>query len=236
MNIKNIDFYEPEISAHFFGGIFLPQEGCLDSKNIFLALTNYFEKIKLPVFYNCGECTFTNQNEIYIPAFHETQKFDFVIDTRGLGAKKQQNILRGVRGETLRVYAPHVNITRQVRVQDTKLPLYILPRGDSIYSLGATCIESEEIKPIMVRSVLEMLSMARYVHEGFMESHILESSVQWRPAYLDNKPKIILRDNFLSVNGLYRHGIMCVPALSLLCADLLTKKTISDFREMIYES
>lgn len=223
---QDILHYEPEISKNFFHGIFLPKEGCLDTRSLFIALTNYFSRIKLPVFYNCGECILKTQNEICIPRFSpDSQKFDYIIDTRGLGAKTLENGLRGVRGETLRVFAPDVHISRQVRVFDTKLPLYVSPRGNSIYSLGATCIESEDTKSMTVRSVLEILSMARYVHEGFMESHILEMNVQWRPAYTNNLPKIIVKDSFMSINGLYRHGIMCAPALASICADLLTKKS-----------
>lgn len=207
--------YEPEISKNFPTGLFLPKEGCLDPKILFISLDNYFKKIDLPVFYNC---------EITIPHSRELKNIDFIIDTRGLGAKKLENNLRGVRGETIRVYAPQVKIDRLVRVVDEKLPLYIVPRGNCVYSLGATCIESEEAKPITVRSMLEILSMARYVHEGFMEAHIMETEVQWRPAYPDNKPKIILNKNFMSINGLYRHGIMCAPALAQMCADLIQKE------------
>ena len=208
-DMMDISQLELEISKNFFHGIFLPKEGCLDTRTLFVDLTNYFHKINLPAFYNCGEV--------------DVEKFDTVIDTRGLGAKTTQNNLRGVRGETLRVFAPDVNISRLIRVLDSKLPLYIVPRGDSVYTLGATCIESEDTKPITVRSTLEMLSMARYVHEGFMEASILETNVQFRPAYLDNKIKIKLKNNNLSVNGLYRHGIMCAPALATLCANLLTE-------------
>ena len=218
---EEIASYEPEISSHFPQGIYLPEEGCLYPKEIFIALTEYFEKNKIPVYYNCGPCKIKNQSEVHIPMYGDVyQKFDFVFDTRGLGAKTENNELRGVRGEIIDLYAPQVNISRCVRVCDSKFPLYILPRGNHHYSLGATFIECEENKPVTVRSVLELLSMARFVHEGFMEAQILKTSVQWRPAYVDNLIKIEATNHSMSVNGLFRHGILCAPAVALRAVDL----------------
>lgn len=225
---QKISQYENEVSHNFTSGIYFPREGCLDTKNIFAALTHHFSKIKLPVYYNCGECRIEKNNTVVIPLFGDApQKFDFVVDARGLGAKSPENSLRGVRGETLKVFAPQVNLNRLIRVIDSKFPLYIVPRGEQQYSLGATCIESENRGPITVRSTLEILSMARFVHEGFMESNILHTEVQWRPAYADNKPKIHQSAKFLSVNGLFRHGIMCAPALASLCCDFILGRKIS---------
>jgi glycine oxidase len=233
LSADNIEALEPEISSHFPSGVFLPEEGCLSSRDFFVATNKYFRAIGLSFHSLCGACDILpaskGKSVLFAPNVTPSkQTFDFIVDTRGLGAKTKENGLRGVRGETLDVLAPQVQLSRCVRVMDSKFPLYILPRGNGIYSLGATCLESEDEGPISVRTTLEILSMARFVHEGFMEGKILSSATQLRPAFPHNSPEIIMGKNHMRVNGLYRHGILCAPALAQLCAHLLAPKVHGD--------
>lgn len=213
---------EPELNANFPTGLFLSQEGCVDTRTVFVSLTKHFEKIGLSCVYECNDFSCEN--------------YDFIFDTRGLGAKNASLGLRGVRGETIRVQAPQVNLSRLIRVVDSKFPLYIVPRGEGIYTIGATCLESESHASISVRSLLEMFSMARFVHEGFMEATVLETAVQWRPAYGDNKPKMIQEKKSISINGLYRHGILCAPAFARWAVDIFHGNCPLAAKESYYEN
>jgi glycine oxidase len=65
-----------------------------------------------------------------------------VIDCRGLGAKPQWNALRGVRGEVIRVHAPEVSLRRPTRLVHPRYPIYIAPKPDHLFVIGATEIES----------------------------------------------------------------------------------------------
>ena len=42
-----------------------------------------------------------------------------------------------------------------------------------------------------------------------------------RPAFPDNRPRIIARKGYIYVNGLYRHGFLLAPALAELVADYI---------------
>lgn len=147
--------------------------------------------------------------------------FNLVADCRGLGAKQALPELRGVRGEVIEVHAPEVNITRMVRLMHPRYRLYLVPRADHHYVLGATQIESDDTSAISVRSALELLSALYAIHPAFAEARIVETRANCRPALLDNEPLIRLRDGVLEVNGLYRHGYLLAPALAEQAEQLL---------------
>ncbi|MBO6895846.1 MAG: FAD-dependent oxidoreductase [Shimia sp.] len=142
------------------------------------------------------------------------------IDCRGLSAREYLYDLRGVKGEMLIIRAPDVEITRPVRLLHPRIPLYIVPRGDGIYMLGATSIESEDSSRITARSMLELLSAAYALNPAFGEAEVLEIGVDLRPAFPDNLPRIRRLGRTIYANGLYRHGYLLAPALAKGVADL----------------
>jgi glycine oxidase len=79
--------------------------------------------------------------------------------------------------------------------------------------IGATSIESEDLSPISVRSMLELLSAAYSVHSGFAEARVLHAKIQLRPALSDHLPRLCHRPGLVRINGLYRHGYLLGPAL-----------------------
>jgi glycine oxidase len=140
---------------------------------------------------------------------------DWVFDCRGLGAHPEWSALRGVRGEVIRLHAPQVNLTRPTRLIHPRYPIYIAPKQDHVFVIGATEIESDDLSPASVRSTLELLSAAYTVHSGFAEARILEISTQARPTLPDNLPAVKSpRPRMLQINGLYRHGFLIAPAVA----------------------
>ena len=84
-----------------------------------------------------------------------------------------------------------------------------------MFVIGATEIETDDLSPASVRSVLELLSAAYAVHPGFGEGRILELCTQCRPTLPDNLPAVeAIAPRMLRINGLYRHGFMIAPALA----------------------
>ena len=144
---------------------------------------------------------------------------DLVIDCRGLGAKEDLPNLRGVRGERIVVKSRDVTLTRPVRLLHPRFPLYVVPWGDGLYMIGATVIESEETGAITLRSALDLLSAAYAVDPAFAEAEIVAQGAGARPAFPDNRPRIIARNGYIYVNGLYRNGFLLAPALAELVAD-----------------
>jgi glycine oxidase len=138
-----------------------------------------------------------------------------VIDCRGLAARDTEPSLRGVKGEMILIETSEVRLARPVRLIHPRWPLYVIPREDNLFMLGATSIEAEDFG-VSVRSALELLGASYAVHPAFAEARILEFGSGLRPAFPDNLPRISIRDRTLTVNGLYRHGFLIAPALAEL--------------------
>ena len=212
---------EPGVAERFTQGLYLPNEGQLDNRQLLEALLVELTLMKVPCHWN----------QAADPTQLRTQKngFDWVIDCRGLGAKaswgeagRASKDLRGVRGEVIRLHAPEVKLRRPTRLIHPRYPIYIAPKEDDVYVVGATEIESEDLSPMSVRSALELLSAVYTVHSGFAEARILEMATQCRPTLKDNLPEIAVdrklnQAGLMMINGLYRHGFMISPAI-LDCA------------------
>ena len=145
-----------------------------------------------------------------------------VIDCRGLSARDAMPGLRGVKGEMIVVETTEIALSRPVRLLHPRWPLYIVPRADHRFMIGATSIESED-RGVSVRSALELLSAAYTVHPAFGEARIVELGTGLRPAFADNCPRISIGDGTVAVNGLYRHGFLLAPALAELTAAFLLR-------------
>ncbi len=151
-----------------------------------------------------------------------------VIDCRGLAAQDALRDLRGVKGEMAVLRAPDIDLQRPVRLLHPRYPLYLVPRGDGVFMLGATQIESGERTRATLRSVTELFNAAYALHPAFGEAEILEIGVDARPAFPDNLPRIRRRGDTIHVNGLFRHGFLLAPALARMVADLLMQGTIPE--------
>ena len=205
---------EPNLSNRFNSGYHLPDEGQIDNRQLMAALLHELETQQVAIHWNTRVDLNTLHNEEAL-----------VIDCRGLGAKPNWPDIRGVRGEVIRLHAPEVQLKRPVRLIHPKYPIYIAPKENDLYVIGATEIESEDLSPVSLRSMLELMSAAYTIHSGFAEARILEMSSNCRPALKDNKPAIqIHSEKIIQVNGLYRHGFMIAPAIVDACIALIDKQ------------
>lgn len=206
---------EPELASRFNSGLYLPCEAQLDNQAFYQHCASYLHQ--RGVHFHIGV-------EASVDVLAE-QTYKAVIDCRGLGAKSDIKELRGVRGEVARVYAPDVHLTRPVRLMHPRYPVYIVPKPDDIYVIGATEIESQSTCNVTVRSSLELLSAAFSVHSGFAEAHIQSLKAGLRPALDDNRPRVEHEGKVIRINGLYRHGYMLAP--------VLVKEALSEFNTAI---
>ena len=233
LNNEALREIEPGVADRFTQGLYLPNEGQLDNRQLLDALASELTLLKV----NCHWHTEIEPSEL-----RKQTGYKAVIDCRGTGAKEawstgdKSNNLRGVRGEVIRLYAPEVKLRRPTRLIHPRYPIYIAPKENDVYVVGATEIESDDLSEMSVRSAMELLSAVYTVHSGFAEARILEMATQCRPTLKNNLPEIrSQRDTGLSdlimINGLYRHGFMISPAV-LDCAleliELGTSKTALD--------
>ncbi|MDX5413418.1 MAG: FAD-dependent oxidoreductase [Rhodobacterales bacterium] len=149
-----------------------------------------------------------------------------VLDCRGLAANTPG--LRGVRGEMVMLRTHEVQLSRPVRLLHPRHPLYIVPRGDGVFMLGATQIESARRGPVTARALLELLSAAYALHPAFAEAEVIETGADLRPAFADHVPRVIRQGRVLHLNGLFRHGYLMAPALARQAADFLEHGTKGD--------
>ncbi len=201
LDAKALGELEPSLEGRFREGLFYPEEGHVEPRRVLPELHAAIARAG-------GTIKFGSD-----PSASELD--GIVIDCRGMAARDTEPELRGVKGEMIVIETSEVELARPVRMIHPRFTLYVIPRGDGRFMLGATSIESEDTG-VSVRSALELLGAAYSVHPAFGEARILEFGSGLRPAFPDNLPRISIDKNRISVNGLYRHGFLLAPALAEL--------------------
>jgi glycine oxidase len=101
---------EPEVAERFYQGLYLPNEGQLDNRQLLDALVVELDLLSV----NCHWHSPINPESL-----RDLGIYTQVVDCRGLGAQADWNqpskTLRGVRGEVIRLYAPEVKLRRPTR-------------------------------------------------------------------------------------------------------------------------
>lgn len=201
---------EPDLEQHT-KAFYIPHEGQVDAQRFMKTSSDYLLAHPNVTWHENTKVDKVESGTLY---FNDKSKsYDWVFDSRGLGANEQIDNLRGVRGEVFWLDAPEVNITRPTRMLHPRYKIYIVPRPNNRYIIGATEIESEDKSPMSVRSSLELLSAVYSMHTGFAEARIVNMVTNCRPTLKDNLPNIEQSDKLTRVNGLYRHGYLLAPAI-----------------------
>ncbi len=198
---------EPALAEKHAHGIFYPDEAHLDPRQ---ALSILAARVGV----QWGRAGASN----------DLTGVDFLIDARGIGARPEVADLRGVRGEMLLLRCPEMGITRPIRLLHPRFPCYLVPRGDGVYMLGATMVESDDRKAITARALLDLLSALWVIHPGFAEAEILEAGAHVRPTFSDNIPQVRRDGRVIRVNGAYRHGFLLAPHLARQVAALVREE------------
>ena len=147
---------------------------------------------------------------------------DWVIDCRGLAARDRLPDLRGVKGEMLVLHTRDISFSRPVQLLHPRNPVYLVPRGDGRFMVGATMIENEERGRVRARAMLDLIGAAYTIHPAFGEAEVVEIGCDLRPAFPDNMPALRRDGRRLFINGLFRHGFLVAPALAArACAIVL---------------
>jgi len=206
---------EPELEQRFHRGLFYRDEAHLTPRQALQALAAKLHE-------KCISIRREAPSEV-TPGL--------IVDARGLAARDALPDLRGVRGEMLVVRCPEVRLNRTIRLLHPRIPLYVVPRGDGVYMLGATMLESGAKTRVTARAAIELLSAAYALHPAFAEAEILELGADARPAFPDNLPRLRRRGGTLFANGLYRHGYLLAPAVARMAADHITTGEIPELMD-----
>lgn len=134
------------------------------------------------------------------------------VDTRGYAAGLDD--LRPVRGEMVELCTDEITLHRPVRMLHPRTPIYLVPRGNGRVMVGATMVENAHCGPITLRATMELLGAAFALHPAFAEARLIRTATGLRPAFADNIPAISWKNGRYHINGMYRHGFLCAPALA----------------------
>ncbi|HEV2898183.1 MAG TPA: glycine oxidase ThiO [Pseudaminobacter sp.] len=195
---------EPALAGRFGRGLFFAEEAHLDARKALLALADKLLRMGARLEFGGGAVSATS---------------DIEVDCTGIADSGPE--LRGVRGEMLVLRTREVSLARPVRLLYPRIPVYVVPRSESLFMIGATMIECNAAGPITARSTMELLSAAYALHPAFGEAAIVETGVGVRPAFADNLPRVEREGKNIRINGLYRHGFLLAPAMARQAADII---------------
>jgi glycine oxidase len=196
---------EPDLAGRFRKALYFPEEGHLDPRDALAQLRERLASRGVTVRYGVDGAS--------------PRASELTLDCRGLSARDALLDLRGVRGEMLILRTHEISLARPVRFLHPRIPLYVVPRGDGLFMVGATMIESADAGGASARSAIELLSAAFALHPAFGEAEIVEIGAGVRPAFPDNLPRIEQRGATTYLNGLYRHGFLLAPAYAARAAE-----------------
>ncbi|TIS53556.1 MAG: glycine oxidase ThiO [Mesorhizobium sp.] len=202
---NTIALLEPDLAGRFRSGLLFPDEAHLDPRRAITALHDKLAAMGVEFRFEADAPTVSG--------------FDRQIDCTGMAAVDDR--LRGVRGEMLILHTPDVSLSRPVRLLHPRFPLYVVPRTDHRFMIGATMIESQSTGPVTARSMMELLGAAYALHPAFGEAGIIETGAGVRPAFPDNLPRVEAHGSTVVINGLYRHGFLLAPAMARQAAELV---------------
>ncbi|TKT77646.1 glycine oxidase ThiO [Aquamicrobium sp. LC103] len=208
VSAEEIAALEPDLAGRFRSGLFFGREAHLDPRQALLGLHAKLVSKGVNFAFGCADAAALG-------------RFDRVVDCTGMAALAHDAGLRGVRGEMLYLETGEVRLTRPVRLLHPRFPIYVVPRGNGRFMIGATMIENASDGPVTARSVMELLNAAYALHPAFGEARLVEASSGVRPAYADNLPRVTPKGGVVAVNGLYRHGFLMAPAMAGQAAEIL---------------
>mgnify|MGYP001817443851 FL=1 len=200
---------EPDLHGRFRQALFFDREAHLDPRKVIAALAMKLHESGVTISYG------TSLEDHRVSG-------SVIVDTRGFAARDVLKDLRGVKGEMLVLKATGVEFSRPVRLLHPRLPVYIVPRGNGHFMVGATQIEAEDRGRITARGMVDLLNAAYAVHPAFAEAEIIETGADVRPAFPDNLPRLRWHGRTLHVNGLFRHGFLLAPACARMAAEAIS--------------
>lgn len=212
---------EPDLAGRFRQGLFFAEEAHLDPRLALAALARALAARGVSIRFGAK-------------ADVDAIDADAIVDCRGYAAREALPDLRGVRGEMAILRTRDLSLSRPVRLLHPRIPLYIVPRSNGLFMVGATMIESDNRGPATARSIVDLINGAYALHPAFGEAAIVEIGADVRPAFPDNLARVVRRGRVTYLNGLYRHGFLLAPAMARQAAQAILSDSqvhISEVRD-----
>ncbi len=150
---------EPALAHRFSQGLYLPGEGQLDNRQLLAALVHELDRLQVRLHWHTPRdpATFRPAQ----PARPTGYSTAAAWAPRPVAASARCAWRSGAPART------RGHLRRPTRLVHPRYPIYIAPKEDHLFVIGATEIESDDLSPASVRSTLELLSAAYTVHTRF---------------------------------------------------------------------
>jgi glycine oxidase len=198
--------HEPTLTDRLAGGVFLADDPSVDPRAVVAAL---LERHRVRLREQRGDldeggCDVT------------------VVATGSRLPAPLAHLVRGVRGEVLRVLAderPRGTVRGWVRGE----PVYVVPRAGGELVIGATSEEHDEDPIVTVGGVARLLEAARELVPALDRATFVEAVARDRPGTRDNLPLVGPSGlpGVVLAAGHFRHGVLLAPLTAQLVADHL---------------
>ena len=209
LNGAGLEALEPDLAENFDQALFFAEEAHLSPRAAMKELVRLLQAEPNVAFHYGVDAALLADN------------CDWTVDCRGFAAKPDLAGLRGVKGEMMILRSAEVKLTRPVRMLHPRHPVYVVPRPDGTFMVGATMIENEERARVTAQSLVELVNSAFAIHPAFAEAEVVETGSDVRPSFIDNLPRLVVEGRRIYLNGLYRHGFLLSPALASRAAQVL---------------
>lgn len=191
---------EPSLAGVYSRGMFFPQAGHADPRILFNSLKDVLEAGGIRIRFD------------WVGTIEGLQA-ERIVDTRGLGARDRFPELRAVTAEMAMVRSHKIELNRPVRLLHNRHSLYVTPRGQGVYVIGATTVDDDR-GGVSVRSAGELMMHAVSLLPAFADAEVLELRSGLMPVLMNGVPKVVVGERIIAVNGLFRYGWMVAPAIA----------------------
>ncbi|MBS1166968.1 MAG: thiO 2 [Proteobacteria bacterium] len=197
---ERIAALEPSLAGVYSRGMYFPQAAHADPRTLFTGLKDVLEAGGIRIRFD------------WIGTIESLQA-ERIVDTRGLGARDRFPELRAVTAEMAQVRSHKIELTRPIRLLHNRHALYVTPRGQGVYVIGATTIDDDR-SGVSVRSAGELMTHAVSLLPAFADAEVMELRSGLMPVLMNGVPKVQVGDRVIAVNGLFRYGWMVAPAIA----------------------
>ncbi|SCM72522.1 Glycine oxidase [uncultured Pleomorphomonas sp.] len=197
---ERIAALEPSLAGIYNRGMYFPQAAHADPRVLFTGLKEVLEAAGIRIRFD------------WIGTIDGLQA-ERIVDTRGLGARDRFPELRAVTAEMAQVRSHKIELNRPIRLLHNRHALYVTPRGQGIYVIGATTVDDDR-SGVSVRSAGELMTHAVSLLPAFADAEVVELRSGLMPVLMNGVPKVVVGDRIIAVNGLYRYGWMVAPAIA----------------------
>ena len=227
-DLRNI---EPAISEKVEGGVLHHEEGNVDAEKLMDALLIGVGNLGVRIVVDeVVEVERRNSRVESVKGLKDRYSADFFVFATGSWSKSLLKLpVFPVKGQILKVKGPEPK-----KVCYSKAS-YIIPK-EGFLLIGATSEEAGFDTRNNLKGVGTLIDGAVRVMPSLGEAELIDVKVGFRPATPDGKPVFEAGENFATLTGHYRNGILWAPISARMVLDLIEKGVRSRYFDLFSPS